>query len=78
MKVKKKHYTTYLHLTVIVYRLSTSTKNTNTKKKNKTKCEGLTNKSTKAPNIFGIFYYRKGVRLVKYQIRIDIKIMAKA
>ena len=78
MEVKNKHCTTYLHLTVIVHRLSTSTKNTNTKKKNKTKCEGLTNKSTKAPNIFGIFCYRKGVRLVKYQIRMGIKIMAKA
>jgi hypothetical protein len=73
---KKKNCTTYLHLTVIVHRLSTSTKNTNTKKK--TKCEGLTNKSTKAPNIFRIFCHRKGVRLVKYQIRMDIKIMAKA
>jgi hypothetical protein len=67
----------YLHLTVIVHRLSTSTKNTNTKKK-KTKCEGLTNKSTKAPNIFGIFCYRKEIRLVKYQIRMGIKSMAKA
>jgi hypothetical protein len=47
-------------------------------KKNKTKCEGATNKSMKAPNIFGIFCYRKGVRLVKYQIRMGIKIMAKA
>jgi len=47
-------------------------------KKNKTKCEGPTNKSTKALNIFGIFCYRKGVRLVKYQIRMGIKIMAKA
>ena len=45
---------------------------------NKTKCEGLINKSTKAPNIFGIFCYRKGVRSVKYQIRMGIKIMAKA
>ena len=26
-------------------------------KENKTKYEELTNKSTKAPNIFGIFYY---------------------
>jgi hypothetical protein len=58
--------------------LSTSTKNTNTKKKNKTKCEGPTNKSMKALNIFGIFCYRKGVRLVKYQIRMGIKIMVKA
>jgi hypothetical protein len=48
------------------------------KEKNKTKCEGPTNKSTKALNIFGIFCYRKGVRLVKYQIRMGIKIMAKA
>jgi hypothetical protein len=47
-------------------------------KKKKTKCEGATNKSMKAPNIFGILCYRKGVRLVKYQIRIDIKIMVKA
>jgi hypothetical protein len=47
-------------------------------KKKKTKCEGLTNKSTKAPNIFRIFCHRKGVRLVKYQIRMDIKIMTKA
>jgi hypothetical protein len=30
---KKKHCMIYLHLTVIVHRLSTSTKNTNTKKK---------------------------------------------
>jgi len=29
-------------------------------------------------NIFGIYYYRKGVRLVKYQIRMGIKIIAKA
>ena len=48
------------------------------KEKKKTKCEGLTNKSTKASNIFGIFCYRKGVRLVKYQIKMDIKIMIKA
>ena len=47
------------------------------KEKNKIKCKGPTNKSTKAPNIFGIFCYRKGVRLVKYQIRIGIKIMVK-
>ena len=78
MEVKNKHCTTYLHLTIIVHRLSTSTKNTNTKKKNKTKYEGLTNKSTKAPKFFGILCYRKGVRLVKYQIRMGIKIMAKA
>jgi hypothetical protein len=71
---KKNHCTTYLHLTVIVHRLSTFTKNTNTKKKNKTKCEGPTNKSTKAPNIFGIFCYRKGVCLVKYQIRMGIRV----
>jgi hypothetical protein len=32
----------------------------------------------KALNIFGIFCYRKGVRLVKYQIRMGIKIMVKA
>jgi len=74
---KKKHCTIYLHLIVIVHKLSTSTKNTKTEK-NKTKCEGPTNKSMKAPNIFGIFYYRKGVYLVKYQIRMGIKIMAKA
>jgi hypothetical protein len=48
------------------------------KEKNKTKCMGPTNKSMKAPNIFGIFYYRKGAPLVKYQIRIGINIMAKA
>jgi len=48
------------------------------KEKNKTKCMGPTNKSTKAPNIFGILCYRKGARLVKYQIRMGIKIMAKA
>jgi hypothetical protein len=30
---KKKHCTAYLHLTVIIHRLSTSTKNTNTEKK---------------------------------------------
>jgi hypothetical protein len=60
MEVKKKHYTTYLHLTVIVYILSTSTKNTNTKKKNKTKCEGLTNKSTKAPNFLEFSIIEKG------------------
>ena len=47
-------------------------------KKNKTKCEGLTNKSTKASNIFEIFCYRKGVRLVKCQIRMGMKIMVKA
>ena len=71
---------TYLYLIVIVHRLSTSIKNTNTKnnKKNKTKCEGPTTKSTKAPNIFGTFCYRKGVRLFKYQIRMGIKIMVKA
>ena len=68
----------YLRLTVIVHRLSTSIKNTNRKKKNKTKCEGATNKSMKAPNIFRIFCYRKGVRLVKCQIRMSIKIMANA
>jgi hypothetical protein len=67
----------YLRLTVIVHRLSTSIKNTNSKKKIKTKCEGATNKSTNAPNIFGIFCYRKGVRLVKYQIKMGVKIMAK-
>jgi len=66
---KKKHCTIYLHLTVIIHRLSTSTKKYKHKEKNKTKCEGPTNKSTKALNIFGIFCYRKGVRLVKYQIR---------
>jgi len=76
-KKKKKHCTKYLHLTVIVHRLSTSTKNTNTKKKNKTKYEGPANKPTKASNIFGIFCYWKGVHLVKYQIRMGIKIMAK-
>jgi hypothetical protein len=69
---KKKYCMTYLHLTVIVHTLSTSTKNTNTEK-NKTKCEVPTNKSTKAPNIFGIFCYRKGVYLVKYQIWMGIK-----
>jgi hypothetical protein len=37
---KKNHCTTYLHLTVIVHRLSTFTKNTNTKKKNKTSARG--------------------------------------
>jgi hypothetical protein len=40
MEVKKKHCTTYLHLTVIVNRLSTSTKNTNTKKKIKQNVRG--------------------------------------
>jgi len=53
-------------------------KNYKHKEKNKTKCEGPTNKSTKAPNIFGIFCYRKRVHLVTYQIRMGIKIMAKA
>jgi hypothetical protein len=48
------------------------------KEKNKTKCDRLTNISTKASNIFEIFCYQKGVRLVKYQIRMGIKIMAKA
>ena len=52
---------TYLHLIVIVHRLSTSIKKYKHKEqqKNKTKCEGLTNKSTKAPNIFEIFCYQK-------------------
>ena len=59
MEVKNKHCTTYLHLTVIVHRLSTSTKNTNTKKKNKTKCEGPTNKPTMVPNIFWNFLLSK-------------------
>jgi hypothetical protein len=46
---------TYLHLTVIVHRLSTSTKNTNTKKKNKTKCEGP-QINQRRPQIFLEFY----------------------
>ena len=77
MKVKK-HCTTYLHLTIIVHRMSISIKKYKHKEKNKTKCMGPINKSTQASNIFGIFCYRKEVRLVKYQIRMAIKIMAKA
>jgi len=56
---KKKHCMSYLRLTVIVHRLSTSIKNTNTKKKNKTKCEGPTNKSTKTHKYFWNFLILK-------------------
>jgi hypothetical protein len=75
---KKKHCTTYWHLTVIVHRLITSTKNTNTKKKIKQSARGPQINQRRPQLFFGIFCYRKGVRLVKYQIRMGIKIMAKA
>ena len=55
----KKHCTTYLHLTVLVHRLSTYTKNTKIKGKKNTKCEGPTNKSTKAPKYFWNFLLSK-------------------
>jgi hypothetical protein len=32
----------------------------------------------RSPNIFGIFWYRKGVCLAKYQTNMGIKIMVKA
>jgi len=47
-------------------------------KKIKQSAKGPQINQRRPPNIFGIFCYRKGVRLVKYQIRMDIKIMAKA
>jgi hypothetical protein len=74
----KKHCTTYLHLTVLVHRLSTYTKNTNIKEKKTQSVKGPQINQRRPPNIFGIFCYRKGVRLVKYQIRMGIKIMARA
>jgi cellobiose-specific phosphotransferase system component IIB len=46
------------------------------KKKNKTKCPQINQQ--RSLNIFGIFCYRKGAHLAKYQTRMGIKIMAKA
>ena len=57
---KKKPCTTYLHLTIIVHRLSTQLKkNTKCKEKNKSMCEGPTNKSTKIPKYFQNFLVSK-------------------
>ena len=70
---------TYLHLTVIVHRLSTSKKKYKHKeKKIKQSVRGSQINQRRPPNIFGILCYRKGVCLVKFQIRMGIKIMTKA
>jgi hypothetical protein len=53
-------------------------KSTNTKKKIKQSVRGPQINQQRPQNIFRIFCYRKEVRLVKYQIRMGIKIMAKA
>jgi hypothetical protein len=53
-------------------------KSTNTKKKIKQSVRGPQINQRRPQNIFRIFYYRKGVLLVKYQIRMGIKIMVKA
>jgi hypothetical protein len=69
---------TYLHLTVIVHRLSTSTKTYKHKEKIIQSVRGPKINQRRPPNIFGILCYRKGVCLVKFQIRMGIKIMTKA